>query len=111
MVQEMVSEGVGVLWSTAYLDEAELCGEVILLNEGQALFAGPPTELTASVADRTFCLPVHEGRRKILARALQEDSIVDGVRKANGSGSSSETLSRNLTQLNSVRTRRQNLRR
>ena len=79
MVQEMVSEGIGVLWSTAYLDEAELCGEVILLNQGQLLFAGPPEKLTERVANRTFSLAVQDGRRKILAQALLDDSVVDGV--------------------------------
>ena len=79
MVQELASEGIGVLWSTAYLDEAELCEEVILLNEGKKLFSGPPKELTQRVASRTFSLAVREGRRKVLARALQDDSVVDGV--------------------------------
>ncbi|MBV9492482.1 MAG: ATP-binding cassette domain-containing protein, partial [Verrucomicrobia bacterium] len=79
MVQELVSQGIGVLWSTAYFDEAELCGEVILLNEGRMLFAGPPTRLTERIGDRSFCLAVHAGRRKVLARALQHDSVVDGV--------------------------------
>jgi ABC-2 type transport system ATP-binding protein len=79
MVQELVNEGIGVLWSTAYLDEAELCGEVILFNEGKNLFSGPPKELTQRVASRTFSFAVRQGRRKILARALQDDSIVDGV--------------------------------
>lgn len=79
MVQELVNEGIGVLWSTAYLDEAELCGEVVLFNEGKKLFSGPPKELTQRVASRTFSFAVREGRRKILARALQDDAIVDGV--------------------------------
>ena len=79
MVQELVSEGIGVLWSTAYLDEADLCGHVILLNEGQKLFSGPPKELTRRVRRRTFAMTAHEGRRQILARALQDESVVDGV--------------------------------
>ncbi len=79
MVQELVSEGIGVLWSTAYLDEADLCGEVILLNEGKKLFSGPPKKLTEKVESRTFAFAAREGRRKILARVLQDDSVVDGV--------------------------------
>ena len=35
MVGELTGEGIGVLWSTAYLDEAEKCDHVYLLNEGQ----------------------------------------------------------------------------
>ena len=42
MVYELVDQGIGVVWSTAYLDEAERCGRVILLNEGKVLDDGPP---------------------------------------------------------------------
>ena len=38
MVENLTKENITVLWSTAYLDEAELCDEVILLNEGEILF-------------------------------------------------------------------------
>jgi ABC-2 type transport system ATP-binding protein len=79
MVQELVSEGIGVFWSTAYLDEAERCGEVILLHEGKKLFDGPPGKLTQRVESRTFSLPVASGRRKVLERALQLESVIDGV--------------------------------
>src|SRR5215472_4843307 len=79
MVQELVNEGIGVVWSTAYLDEAERCGEVILLHEGKKLFDGPPGKLTQRVESRTYSLTVANGRRKILERALQLESVVDGV--------------------------------
>ena len=39
MVEELVDEGIGVIWSTAYLDEAEKCGHVLLLHEGRLLLA------------------------------------------------------------------------
>lgn len=42
MVADLVDDGIGVIWSTAYLDEAELCDTVILLNEGQLLHHGSP---------------------------------------------------------------------
>ena len=35
MVRELAGEGIGVLWSTAYLDEAEACDTVFLLSEGR----------------------------------------------------------------------------
>jgi len=79
MVQDLVSEGIGVLWSTAYLDEAERCDEVILLHEGKKIFDGPPNALTRKVESRTFLLPVPEGRRKVLESALRLESVVDGV--------------------------------
>src|SRR6516164_7208933 len=42
IVQDLVQEGIGVIWSTAYLEEAELCQEVILLHEGKTIFNGKP---------------------------------------------------------------------
>lgn len=38
MVQALTDEGMAVVWSTAYLDEAERCESVLLLNQGQLLF-------------------------------------------------------------------------
>lgn len=45
MVDELVQEGISVVWSTSYLEEAEKCDRVLLLNEGKLLFNGPPREL------------------------------------------------------------------
>ena len=36
IVKDLAGDGIGVLWSTAYLDEAEKCDTVTLLSEGQA---------------------------------------------------------------------------
>lgn len=80
MVEALTQEGIGVLWSTAYLDEAEACDRVLLLNQGKLLFVGPPSELTSRVEGRTFKLSGVAGRRRaVLARALEDDSVVDGV--------------------------------
>jgi ABC-2 type transport system ATP-binding protein len=54
MVDDLKHEGIGILWSTAYLDEAEKCDTVYLLNEGELLFEGPPHVLTGSVKDRVI---------------------------------------------------------
>src|SRR5688572_33233699 len=64
MVEALTSEGIGVLWSTAYLDEAEACDRVLLLNQGKLLFAGVPSELTERVAGRVFKLAGMPGRRR-----------------------------------------------
>jgi ABC-2 type transport system ATP-binding protein len=47
---KMADQGIAVVWSTSYLDEAEACDEVLLLNQGRLLFAGPPRDLTAGCA-------------------------------------------------------------
>ena len=79
IVQELVASGIGVVWSTAYLDEAELCQAVILLHEGKKIFDGEPRDLTDRVRSRTFHLRVSGNRRKILAEALRSKAVIDGV--------------------------------
>ncbi len=80
MVYDLVDEGIGVVWSTAYLDEAERCSTVLLLNEGQQLYFGPPKELTARTAGRSFLLENlgHE-RRRVLTRVIKRPEVVDAV--------------------------------
>lgn len=80
MVQDLLLEGISVLWSTAYLDEAEKCHSVLLLNEGKLLYSGPPAELTQRVKDRVFKISnIEDSRRLVLSHALQQPNIIDGV--------------------------------
>jgi ABC-type multidrug transport system ATPase subunit len=80
MVYELVDEGIGVVWSTSYLDEAERCAEVLLLSEGKVLYSGPPRDLTNRVAGRSFLVAgTGEAGRRILTRALKLPDVVDGV--------------------------------
>ena len=80
MIYDLVDRGIGVVWSTSYLDEAERCARVILLHEGKVLYEGPPKELTARVEGRSFLVAGagHAGRQ-LLARALRRPEIIDGV--------------------------------
>lgn len=80
MVKTLIGEGVGVLWSTAYLDEAERCDTVYLLHEGKMLFAGVPDDLSERVAGRVFRAPMAADRRRsVLRQALDQKSVMDGV--------------------------------
>ncbi|MBA3720834.1 MAG: ABC transporter ATP-binding protein [Parachlamydiaceae bacterium] len=80
MVNELLHEGISVLWSTAYLDEAERCDTVLLLNEGKMLFNGPPNELTGRVKDRVFKISnISTNRRAVLSTVLQEPNVIDGI--------------------------------
>ena len=77
---QMTAESV-VVWSTAYLDEAERCDEAILLNAGKLLFNGVPDELTRTMAGRIVQirnLP-RETRRRALARLIQNPAVHDGT--------------------------------
>jgi ABC-2 type transport system ATP-binding protein len=80
MVKDLAGEGIGVLWSTAYLDEAEKCDSVTLLNEGRCLHSGPPDELTHGLGERVFRIAVPSDRRRtLLRRVLDAPTICDGT--------------------------------
>ena len=49
ILYELSSEGVAILTSTAYLDEAERCHRVALLNKGKLLFCDTPANLKAKL--------------------------------------------------------------
>ncbi|HEV2573086.1 MAG TPA: ATP-binding cassette domain-containing protein [Beijerinckiaceae bacterium] len=80
MVRNLAGEGIGVLWSTAYLDEAEKCDTVFLLNEGKLLYAGEPARLTGRIEGRVYrVFAGADGRRKLLERALNDKDVTDGT--------------------------------
>ncbi|MBC7174066.1 MAG: ABC transporter ATP-binding protein, partial [Polyangiaceae bacterium] len=80
MVEELTQEGMAVVWSTGYLDEAERCDSVLLLDHGQLAYAGPPGELTAHVAGRSVLVTGTRGeRRRVLSEALALEGVRDGV--------------------------------
>jgi len=80
MVQDLTGEGIGILWSTAYLDEAEKCDRVYLLNEGELLFDGPPQDLTGRSKGRVINVSGFEPRRReFLTHTLDRPDIIDGT--------------------------------
>ncbi|MFZ0565094.1 MAG: ATP-binding cassette domain-containing protein [Chlamydiales bacterium] len=80
MVTSLLEEKISVLWSTAYLDEAERCDSVLLLNEGKMLFYGKPKELVEKMTGRVFAITTSpEKRRDLLSEFLEKDEVVDGT--------------------------------
>ncbi len=80
MVDALVSEGISVVWSTAYLDEAERCNSVLLLNDGKLLYSGDPKVLTEKMRGQVFAITQIEGdRRKLLFELLNDPKVADGV--------------------------------
>src|SRR5207342_3582961 len=51
LVQE---QGLTVLLSTSYLDEAERCGHVIVMHQGKVLAQGRPIDVSGLAAGRVF---------------------------------------------------------
>ncbi|HEY4447376.1 MAG TPA: ATP-binding cassette domain-containing protein [Steroidobacteraceae bacterium] len=80
MVSELVARGVTVLWSTAYLEEAERCAYIWLLDAGRLLYDGPPRELSERVRGRVFRRRVRPGEaRQIAEQELARDAVLDAV--------------------------------
>jgi ABC-2 type transport system ATP-binding protein len=80
MVQALLQDEITVIWSTAYLDEAERSDTVMLLNEGHLLYFGPPHDLAKRIEGKAFQLQEIQGnRRLVLKKALQQENVIDGV--------------------------------
>jgi ABC-2 type transport system ATP-binding protein len=74
-------EGVGVVLSTAYLDEAERCNHLVLLHDGKKLAEGPPDTFREKVRGRVFLVtpPEDVKPRWIQARLAGRKGIVDAT--------------------------------
>lgn len=80
MVGELTQNGITVIWSTSYLDEAELCGEVLLMHEGKLEYKGPPQEIISRMQGRSIQLrDITSSKRTVLKKALQSSEVIDGV--------------------------------
>ncbi|MGA5097656.1 ATP-binding cassette domain-containing protein [Streptomyces lavendulocolor] len=79
-VQRMVAEGVTVLLTTQYMEEAEqLAHELTVIDRGRVIAGGGVDELKAKVGGRTLRVrPVDPGQLPAMARAL-DDSGLAGV--------------------------------
>ena len=78
--RQVEEQGMSVLLSTAYLDEAERCSEVLLLHQGKLLGHGPPTSFSAEVEGRIFQLSA-EGisPRRLQSLLGQAPGVLDAL--------------------------------
>lgn len=73
-------EGTSVLLSTAYLDEAERCDELVILHEGEVLGDGTPAALTAGLEGRVYLAEVPaENRRRMQAQLSAASGVTDSI--------------------------------
>lgn len=80
MVHELADEGMLILWSTSYLDEAEQCREILLMNGGKLLYQGAPQKLTQKVASRSLLIShPGENNRQLMQRLLKLGQVSDAV--------------------------------
>ncbi|MDR3392999.1 MAG: ATP-binding cassette domain-containing protein [Sulfuriferula sp.] len=77
LVQE---QGTSVLLSTAYLDEAERCDEVVLLHDGQLLDHGDPKVLRESLRGRTYAVTSGAvSKRALQTHLASSPAILDAL--------------------------------
>jgi ABC-2 type transport system ATP-binding protein len=81
IVQGLVADGLTVLLSTSYLDEAERCAHVVVLHEGMVLAHGPPSSVSEVALGRTFLVAPPPGKTAhgLQARLLDRPDVVDAV--------------------------------
>ncbi len=80
MVTSLATHGLSVVWSTSYLDEAERCEHILLMNAGRLAYEGPPEALAGRMRGRSVQLAgLHGNRRSVLGRALGAPEVMDGV--------------------------------
>lgn len=77
ILEEMVSQGVAVLVTTAYMDEAERCDHVALLDKGRIIAMDRPAALQASMRGQIVALRASDSRR-----AVELLKAAPGVRRA-----------------------------
>ena len=86
IVNRMVDdEGMTVLLSTAYLDEAERCHDVILLYEGMLIKQAEPKVFTDMMAGQSFMVTAPSlGKRALRQRLSGVKGVIDSTIQADG---------------------------
>ncbi len=82
IVYKLVEEdGIGVLVSTAYLDEAERCSHVVVLHQGRLLAEGVPEDFSTRMKNRVSLVTAEKSGqlRRIYTRVAGEEGIVDAT--------------------------------
>src|SRR5262249_25784767 len=81
ILQLVDDQGLTVMLSTSYLDEAERCGHAVVMHQGKVLAQGPPGDVSELAAGRVFVAepPAGQKAREFQARLLDRPGIVDAV--------------------------------
>lgn len=78
--RQVRDKGMSVLLSTAYLDEAERCDEVILMHAGRCLGQGKPTTFSEPMRGRSFHVSARStGKRRLATRLSGIPGIIDAI--------------------------------
>ncbi|HUQ85922.1 MAG TPA: ABC transporter ATP-binding protein [Vicinamibacterales bacterium] len=73
LLSQFLAQGITILMSTPYLDEAERCARIALLHEGQVLALDHPGRLRAGLSGSLFEVVVSSPRQALDQLAAQPD--------------------------------------
>lgn len=76
MTKELQKDGITVIWATSYQDEANLCDEVIMLNEGEILLHENPQNAKKILKNRVFLINVDD-KKTYLDTLKSNPNILD----------------------------------
>jgi len=78
--RQVAEAGMSVLCSTAYLDEAERCEDLLLLHQGKIIGQGSPAEFSDRMQGRVWSVGLGENtRRGLQQRLVREPSVLDAL--------------------------------
>jgi ABC-2 type transport system ATP-binding protein len=73
LLSQFLAQGITIVMSTPYLDEAERCSRIVLLHEGQVLALDQPANLRASLSGTLFEVIVASPREALDRITTQRD--------------------------------------
>ena len=85
LLENVRSDGMTIVVATTYMDEAALCDEVLIFEEGQAVLYDTPDSIASMADGLTYTLTVAPGEkvRDVQARLLDDtESVWDAVPRA-----------------------------
>lgn len=60
MLRQLKTKGITIMVSTSYMDEAQLCERIALINEGKILMTDTPERLVASLDETIYAISAKE---------------------------------------------------
>ncbi len=85
IIKGMREQGASVLVSTAYLDEAEHCDDIVLLHEGRLLLREAAATVAAPLAGRSWLVrDARRSRRQLQLELQRRDGVLDALPQADG---------------------------
>ena len=78
ILYDLLKEGVTILFSTSYMDEAERCSRIVLIHQGELLAADTPSAVKARVGGTILQLRVENNQKtmRVLEKTESFRSIV-----------------------------------